>query len=69
VELKVLPEAENPFDSIFGVDRDAEREAKLLGGVGQLIPELAVPLRRAMQLRRVMREPVILMMPFWVEIR
>jgi len=69
VKLKVLPKPENPFDSLFGVDRDAEREAKLLGGVGSLMPELTEPLRRAMQLRRVMREPVTLMMPFWVEIR
>jgi len=69
VKLKILPKPENPFEAIFGTDFDKEREAKLLGGVAQLVPELAAPLRHAHQLRQVMREPVALMMPFWVEVK
>ncbi len=69
VELKILPKPENPFELLFGADLDKEREVKLLGGVTQLVPELAAPLRYAHQLRRVMREPVALVMPFWVEVK
>jgi len=68
-QLKILPKPENPFESIFKADFDKEREAKLLGGVSQWVPELAAPLRHAYQLRQIMREPVALMMPFWVEMK
>jgi len=68
-ELKILPEPENPFELIFGADLDKEHEAKLLGGVTQLVPELTAPMRHAYQLRQVMREPVALIMPFWVEVK
>jgi len=69
IKLEILPEPENPFESIFGTDFEAEREARILGGVLQLAPELAGPLRRAIQLRRAMREPTVLMMPYWMEIK
>ncbi len=67
--LKILPKPENPFESLFKADFDKEREAKLLGGVVQLVPEMAATLRHAHQLRQVMREPVALMMPFWLEVK
>ncbi len=69
VKLEILPEPENPFESMFGADLESEREAKLLGGLNHLVPELAEPIRRALLWRRVMQEPVTLMMPFWVEIK
>ncbi|NOY43653.1 MAG: signal peptide peptidase SppA [Planctomycetes bacterium] len=69
VKLEILPEPENPFESIFGADLESEREAKLLGGLTHLVPELGEPIRRALQWRQVMQEPVTLMMPFWVEIK
>lgn len=67
--LKVLPEPENPFESLFGADLDKEREVKLLQGITQLAPELTAPLRYAHQLRGVMREPVTLVMPYWLDIK
>ncbi len=69
VDLMILPEPENPLESFFGADLEAEREAKILGAVMHLAPELGEPLRRAVQWQQVMREPVTLMMPFWVEIK
>ena len=68
VGLEILPEPENPLEAIFDADFDAEREAKLLGGLGHFVPELVAPLQRAHQLRQVMREPVALIMPYWLEI-
>jgi protease-4 len=71
VEIKVLPEPENPFEALFGADMDAEKEAQmqLLGGLAALAPELKGALQHVMQLRQVMREPVALMMPYWFEIK
>jgi protease-4 len=71
VELKILPEPKNPFEALFGADMDApkEDEARLLGGILAVAPELRGPLRHAAQLRAVMREPVALMMPYWFEIK
>ena len=69
IEVKVLPEPENPFEALFGADMDAEREARLLGGLITIAPELQGVLRHAHQLRQVMREPVALMMPYWFEIK
>ena len=67
--LKVLPEPENPFDAIFGIDSNAEKEVRMLGGLRHLMPELTEPLQRAVQVQRIMRDPVALMMPFWIEIK
>lgn len=70
VKLKVLPKPENPFEKLFGGSLDEEREAKIaIGGLQQLLPRLRKPLRQAVQLERVMREPVVLMMPYWLEIK
>jgi protease-4 len=71
VEIKLLPEPQNPFEVLFGADMDAEKEAstQLLAGLGTLLPELRGALRHAVELRRVMREPVAVMMPYWVEIK
>ena len=68
VKLKILPEPKNPFESLFKADLDTEREAKILG-VASIMPELTAPLQRAYQLRQVMREPVAVLMPMWVEIK
>ena len=68
-KLKILPEPENPFDKIFDVDSSAEKEVRLLASLRHLTPELAEPLRRAVHVQRVMRDPVALMMPFWIEIK
>lgn len=67
--LKILPKPENPFEAIFGADLDKQREAKVLSGMTQLVPEMSAPLQHAYQLKQVMREPVALMMPFWVEVK
>jgi protease-4 len=71
VEVQVLPKPENPFESLFGADMDAEREAEanVLAAVRSFAPELAGPLRHAALLRQVLREPVALMMPYWLEIK
>ena len=71
VELKILPEPQNPFEALFGADMDApkEDEARLFGPLLSVAPELRGPLRHAAQLRAVMREPVALMMPYWFEIK
>lgn len=68
-DLKILPKPENPFEAIFGADLDKQREAKILSGMTQLVPEMSTPLQHAYQLKQVMREPVALMMPFWVEVK
>lgn len=67
--LKILPKPENPFEALFGADLDKQREAKILSGMTQLVPEMSIPLQHAYQLKQVMREPVALMMPFWVEVK
>ena len=71
VEIKVLPEPGNPLEALFGADMDAEKEAqaRLLGGLAVLAPELKGALRHAAQLRQVMREPVALILPYWFEIK
>ena len=68
-ELRILPEPQNPLDELFGLDKDEEKEVSLMLGMKHFVPELAEPLRRAIQFQRVMREPVSVMMPFWVEIK
>ncbi len=69
VKLEIFPEPENPFEKLLGADLDAEREAKLLASIGQIVPEFSAPMRRAIQLSKILREPVALMMPYWVEIK
>lgn len=68
-ELKVLPEPQNPLDELLGLDSEEEKEVSLMLGMKRLVPELAEPLRRAVQFQQVMREPVSVMMPFWIEIK
>ena len=69
VKLEILPEQENPFEAIFGADLDAEREAKLLAGVAGFLPELKKPFIQALQWRQLMQEPVMLIMPYSIEIK
>ena len=70
VELRVLPKPENPFEALFGIEKDAEKEVGIAArGLARLVPELARPIQQALQLKAVMREPVGAYMPYWVEIR
>jgi protease-4 len=68
-QLMVLPEPVNPLEELFGTDLDKERETRLISGVSAVLPELAGPLGHAQQLRKIMREPAMLMMPFWIEVK
>ncbi len=68
-ELLILPEPANPLEELFGTNLDKERETRALGGLSQLVPELAGPLNHATQLRGLMRERAMLLMPFWVEVK
>ncbi len=68
-ELMILPEPINPLEELFGTDLDKERETHALGSFPLLVPELAGPLRHATQLRGLLRERAILLMPFWVEVK
>jgi protease-4 len=68
-QLMVLPEPVNPLEELFGTDLDKERETQMLSGVSAVLPELAGPLGHAQQLRKLMREPAMLMMPFWIDIK
>ncbi len=68
-QLLVLPEPVNPLEELFGADLDKERETHILSGLNSLVPELAGPLTHAVQLRKLMREPAMLLMPFWVEVK
>jgi protease-4 len=71
VELKILPEPKNPFEALFGADLDAPKEddVRLFSPILSVAPELRGPMQRIAQLRKVMREPVTLMMPYWFEIK
>lgn len=68
-KLKILPEQENPFDAIFGIDTNAEKEVRMIGSLRHVLPELTAPLQRAAQVQQVMRDPVAVMMPYWIEIK
>jgi protease-4 len=68
-QLLVLPEPVNPLEELFGADLDRERETEILSGLNSLIPEIATPLVHAMQLRELMQDPAMVLMPFWVEVK
>jgi protease-4 len=71
-EMKLLPEAKNPFEELFGAGSNGEKETQLNGAVAGLLqfaPQLRGPLRHAAQFQQVMREPIVLMMPYAVEIK
>lgn len=68
-ELKILPEPENPLETLFDVDTDAEKEVQLMMALRHLAPELTEPLRQAVNVRQVLRDPVALLMPFWIDIK
>lgn len=69
VELKILPKPENPLEELFGANLDEEREVRIFSGISQLVPGTRGILQRAYHLQKVMREPVALMMPYWVEVK
>jgi protease-4 len=66
VKIETLPEPVDFFDSLFG-NTDAEKEVRL--GLESLSPELKQLAAKAARWQRVFREPVVLMMPFEVEIK
>lgn len=70
VKLMTLPEAPDFFESLFG-DNEAEKEVRLKVdlGVGNIDPTLGKLMSRAQTLQRVFQEPVVLMMPFDLEIK
>lgn len=68
-QLVVLPEPRNPLEELFGADLDKERETQILSGVSAFVPELSGPLMHIQQLRKLMREPAMLLMPFWIEVK
>jgi len=68
VKIKSLPEPEDFFDSLFG-DTDAEREVAVRLSLDSFAPELQAIAKRATMLQRVFREPVVLMMPFDLDIK
>lgn len=68
--LEVLPEPANPFEELFGSDLDdAERETRLIDGMSQLVPEVRGVVNYAMQFRKLARERVFLLMPYWLDIK
>lgn len=68
VKIKTLPEPEDFFESLFG-DNDAEKEVEVRLSLEGYSPELEAIAKRAAMLQRVFREPVVLMMPFDLEIK
>jgi hypothetical protein len=68
-QLLVLPEPVNPLEELFGTDLDKERETTISASIEKYLPELGGALRYATQLRELMREPTMLMMPFWMDIK
>jgi protease-4 len=70
VKLKILPKPENPLEALFGADADEQREVQLAWkGLTQLLPDMGTKLRHAIGMVRVIREPVLVMMPYWIDIR
>ncbi|RIK80150.1 MAG: signal peptide peptidase SppA [Planctomycetota bacterium] len=71
VEIKVLPEPQNPFEALFGAEMDAEKEveSRLLTGLLAFAPELRGAVRHALTAREVMHEQVAVMLPYWFEIK
>ncbi|MGI9457860.1 MAG: signal peptide peptidase SppA [Aeoliella sp.] len=68
VKIKTLPKPVDFFDALFG-DTDAEKEVAVRLDLSVVSPELKAIARRASMLQRVFREPVVLMMPFELEIK
>jgi protease-4 len=69
-ELKLLPEPRNLLEELLGASSDEEKEVRLgAAALINLAPQLRGPLRHAAQLQLMMREPVALTMPYYVEIK
>ncbi|WP_442482496.1 signal peptide peptidase SppA [Aeoliella sp. SH292] len=70
VKLKTLPKTPDLMESLFG-DNSSEQEVevKVDLGLGNLHPELKKLMSRAQILQRVFQEPVVLMMPFHLEVK
>ncbi len=66
VEQKVLPEAQNFFEQMLS-QMDDEVSMRLLHGIG--LPEIAKEVREISILFQLFREPVVLVMPYRLEIR
>jgi protease-4 len=69
-ELKLLPEPKNPLEALLGASSDEEKEVRFgAAALMDLAPQLRGPLRHAAQLQLIMREPISLTMPYYVEIK
>lgn len=68
MQIEVLPEPTNFFESLFG-DMDSEQEVRLGAALRRMSPELMHAARRAHQWHLLFREPVTLMMPFELEVK
>ena len=68
VKIRTLPKAPDLMESLFG-GNDSEKEVEVKIDLGQFSPEMEAIARRAGVLRRVFREPVVLMMPFDLEVK
>lgn len=69
-ELKLLPEPKNPLEELFGASGDEEKEVRIgAAALMNLAPQLRGPLRHAAQLQLMMRDPIALTMPYYVEIK
>lgn len=68
VQIEVLPEPTNFFETLFG-SLDAEEEVRMGTALGRLSPEMMEVLRHAHRLQILFREPVTLAMPFELEIK
>ena len=68
VKIKAYPEPVDFFESLFG-NKDEEKEVAIRLDLGILSPELKAIAGRVNMLQRVFRDPVVLMMPFELEIK
>ncbi len=72
VKLETLPEPVDFFESLFG-DNEAEKEVAIkIGsqiGLEQLSPELAAIAKKARLMQQMFKEPVVLTMPFDLQVK
>ena len=71
VKLMTLPESPDLFESLFGGSSSGEKEIKVKVdlGLGELHPELKSFIGRAQTLQRVFEDPVVLMLPYELEVK
>jgi protease-4 len=68
VQIEVLPEPTNFFESLFG-DLSKEEEVRISRQLEGVAPEMVELARKAYRLRAIFEQPAALVMPFELEIR